>query len=126
MFVLLVSISVDRGIRGNSRVSVRPFSQFFNLNNKKLSWPIEAFGYAFSVSVDSIWACGNMSRKCGHNLVFTSLLLEGLNSFYIFHYLPCLKAFPVFNVLETCRVYLLTIDLGILKFVKKKFEWFFE
>ena len=39
-------------------------------------------------------------------------LLEGLNSFYIFPYLPCLKAFPVFNVLETCRVYLLTIDLG--------------
>ena len=25
---------------------------------------------------------------------------------------PYLKAFPVFNVLETCRVYLLTIDLG--------------
>ena len=33
---------------------------------------------------------------------------------------PYLKAFPVFNVLETCRVYLLTIDLGIVKFIKKK------
>ena len=32
---------------------------------------------------------------------------------------PYLKAFPVFNVLETCRVYLLTIDLGIVKFIKK-------
>ena len=27
---------------------------------------------------------------------------------------PYLKAFPVFNVLETYRVYLLTIDLGIV------------
>ena len=30
-----------------------------------------------------------------------------------------LKVFPVFNVLETCRVHLLTIDLGIVKFIKK-------
>ena len=29
------------------------------------------------------------------------------------------KAFPVFNVLETCRVYLLTINLGIVKCIKK-------
>ena len=28
-----------------------------------------------------------------------------------------LKAFPDFNVLETCRVYLLAIDLGIVKFI---------
>ena len=92
MFVLLVSISVDRGIRGNSRVSVRPFSQFFNLNNKKLSWPIEAFGYAFSVSVDSIWACGNMSRKCGHNLVFTSIFIR---RFKLILYFPLLALFKV-------------------------------
>ena len=32
---------------------------------------------------------------------------------------PYLKAFPVFNVLQTCRVYLLTIGLGIVKFIKK-------
>ena len=32
---------------------------------------------------------------------------------------PYLKAFPVFNVLETCRVYLLTIDLGIVKGINK-------
>ena len=39
---------------------------------------------------------------------------------------PYLKAFPIFNVLETCRVYLLTIDLGIVKCIKK-FSWqFFE
>ena len=38
---------------------------------------------------------------------------------------PHLKAFPVFNVLETCRVYLLTIDLGIFKFIKKFVERFF-
>ena len=38
---------------------------------------------------------------------------------------PYLKAFPVFNVLETCRVYLLTIDLGIFKFIKKIIERFF-
>ena len=33
---------------------------------------------------------------------------------------PYLKAFPVFNVLETCncRVYLLTIDLGIVKCIR--------
>ena len=30
-----------------------------------------------------------------------------------------LKAFPVFNVLETCGVYLLTIDLGIVQCIKK-------
>ena len=37
-----------------------------------------------------------------------------------------LKAFSVFNVLETCRVYLLAIDLGIVKFIKKVIERFFE
>ena len=39
---------------------------------------------------------------------------------------PHLKAFPVFNVLETCRVYLLTIDLGIFNFLKTFIEQFFE
>ena len=29
------------------------------------------------------------------------------------------KAFPVFSVLETCRLYLLTIDLGIVKCIRK-------
>ena len=32
---------------------------------------------------------------------------------------PYLKAFPVFNVLKTCREYFLTIDLGIVEFIKK-------
>ena len=32
---------------------------------------------------------------------------------------PYLKAFPVFNVLETCREYFLTIDLEIVEFIKK-------
>ena len=39
---------------------------------------------------------------------------------------PFLRAFPVFNVLETCRVYLLTIDLEIVKFIKKFIERLFE
>ena len=39
---------------------------------------------------------------------------------------PYLKAFPVLNVLETCMVYLLTIGLGIVKFIKKFVERFFE
>ena len=39
---------------------------------------------------------------------------------------PYLKAFPVFNVLETCRAYLLTIDLGIVIFTKKIIERFFK
>ena len=39
---------------------------------------------------------------------------------------PYLKAFPVFNVLETCREYLLTIDLQIVEFIKKFIELFFE
>ena len=39
---------------------------------------------------------------------------------------PYLRAFPVFNVLETCRVYLLTIDLEIVKFIKKFIERLFE
>ena len=37
-----------------------------------------------------------------------------------------LKAFTVFNVLETCRVYLLTIDLGIVKFITKFIKRFFK
>ena len=32
---------------------------------------------------------------------------------------PYLKAFPVFNVLETCRVYLLMNELEIFKCIKK-------
>ena len=39
---------------------------------------------------------------------------------------PYLKAFPVFNVLKTVREYFLTIDLGIVEFVKKFIEWFLE
>ena len=38
---------------------------------------------------------------------------------------PYLKAFPVFNVLnKTCREYFLTIDLGIVEFIKKFIERF--
>ena len=39
---------------------------------------------------------------------------------------PYLKAFSDFNVLETCIVYFLAIDLGIVKFIKKLIEQFFE
>ena len=39
---------------------------------------------------------------------------------------PYFKAFPVFNVLETCREYFLTIDLGIVEFIKKFIERFLE
>ena len=39
---------------------------------------------------------------------------------------PYLKAFSVFNVLETCRVYLWAIDLRIVKFIKKFIGRFFE
>ena len=39
---------------------------------------------------------------------------------------PYLKAFSVFNVLETWRVYLLTIHLGIFKFIKEISKRFFE
>ena len=37
---------------------------------------------------------------------------------------PYLKAFPVFNVLETCRVYFLTIDLEIVKLIKNLLSGF--
>ena len=47
----------------------------------------------------------------------------GENCYYL---RPYLKAFPVFNVLETCRGYLLTIDPGTFKFIKKFIERFFE
>ena len=33
---------------------------------------------------------------------------------------------PVFNVLETCREYFLTIVLGIIEFIKKIIEQFIE
>ena len=39
---------------------------------------------------------------------------------------PYLKAFPIFNVLKTCREYFLTIDLGIVEFIKKFIERFLE
>ena len=39
---------------------------------------------------------------------------------------PYLKAFPVFNVLKTRWVYLLTIDLGIFQFIKKFIERFLQ
>ena len=39
---------------------------------------------------------------------------------------PYLKAFSIFNVLETCREYFLTIDLGIVEFMKKCIERFLE
>ena len=39
---------------------------------------------------------------------------------------PYLKAFSIFNVLETCRKYFLTIDLGIAEFIKKFIERFLE
>ena len=39
---------------------------------------------------------------------------------------PFLKAFTVFNVLENCRVYLLSIDVEIGKFMKKFIKWCFE
>ena len=46
----------------------------------------------------------------------------GKNWLYLRSYL---KAFPVFNVLETCRVHLLTVNLGIFKFIKTFIERFF-
>ena len=49
--------------------------------------------------------------------------IGGKNRLYL---RPYLKAFPVFNVLETCREYLLTIDLQIVEFIKKCIERFFE
>ena len=39
---------------------------------------------------------------------------------------PYLKAFLVFNVLETCREYFLAIDLGIVEFIKTFIERFLE
>ena len=39
---------------------------------------------------------------------------------------PYLKAFPVFNALETCREYFLAIDLGIVEFITKFIERFLE
>ena len=39
---------------------------------------------------------------------------------------PYLKVFSVFNVLKTYREYFLTIDLGIVEFIKKFIERFLE
>ena len=47
----------------------------------------------------------------------------GKNLVYLRAYL---KAFSVFNVIETCRVYLLATDLVIVKFMKKIIEPFLE
>ena len=42
------------------------------------------------------------------------------------HLRPYLKAFTVFNVLETCLEYFLTIDLGIVEFIKKNIKRLLE
>ena len=47
----------------------------------------------------------------------------GKNWLYLRAYL---KAFSVFNVIETCRVYLLATDLAIVKFMKKIIERFLK
>ena len=39
---------------------------------------------------------------------------------------PYLKAFSVFNFLETCRVCLLAIYFEVVKFIKKFIDRFFE
>ena len=39
---------------------------------------------------------------------------------------PYLKVFPVFNVIKTCRECFLTINLGIVEFIKKFSERFLE
>ena len=39
---------------------------------------------------------------------------------------PYLKAFPIFNALETCREYFLKIDPGIVEFIKKFMERLLE
>ena len=39
---------------------------------------------------------------------------------------PNLKALPAFNVLETCREYLITIDREIVEFIKKFIEQFLK
>ena len=39
---------------------------------------------------------------------------------------PYLKAFPVFNVLKTCREYFLTIDVGVIEFIKKLSSGFWK
>ena len=49
--------------------------------------------------------------------------IRGKNRLYL---RPYLKAFPVFNVLEICREYLLTIDFGIVNCIKKFIQRFFE
>ena len=36
------------------------------------------------------------------------------------------KSLLLFNVLKTCRVYLLVTDLGIVKFLKKSIKHFFQ
>ena len=65
---------------------------------------------------------GNLSIRETRTLTCKHKIL-GENWLYL---RPYLKAFSVFNVLETCRVYLLAIDLGIVKFIKKFIERFFE
>ena len=47
----------------------------------------------------------------------------GKNWLCLSHYL---RTFPVFNVLETCSEYFLTIDLEIVEFIKKFIERFLE
>ena len=57
---------------------------------------------------------------------FRNILTRSFNNHKNSEIACYLKAFPVFNVLETCREYLLTIDLQIVEFIKKCMERFFE
>ena len=56
------------------------------------------------------------THSCKHKIWWGNLL----------YLRPYLKAFPVFNVLETCREYFLTIDLGFVEFIEKFIERFLE
>ena len=56
------------------------------------------------------------TRTCKHKI-------WGKNWLYL---RPYLKAFPVFNVLKTCREYFLTIDLGIVEFIKNLSSGFWK
>ena len=80
----------------------------------------------FSVSDDSIWACGNMFRKCGHNLVFTSFFIRMFKFILYFPLFALLNSLPCFQCSWTCRVYLLTVDLRIVRFIKNIIQRFFE
>ena len=112
---MIRTLTVTYGtLRKNKRSSV------LNLPKQRQVCPSLFFQFNMLISV----IYGTLSVSCKRVVRVLSPLAS--KSCGGSHLRPYVKAFPVFNVLETCREYFLTIGLGIVEFIKKFIGRFLE